>query len=246
MRIVLVQAKTSPKFESKVIADLADNLVHIVDKKPLPYPASSDIDNLRGCLAAVYDNIAKFDGGRPRLHVFYATTGTQVAEMLRRKATSAERALLGSGLFDAVDVRCVTRDELREMYQRATQAVAATIEMPKKKLPLLKMPGVEESLLGMISARELVDKVLTDPTGNIRKALFHENVRDFQATTVSTPRSGTPFAMRMAIAGSRCSTTASPSSHANCVSSVTRCTSVTSRWSTVVRPATCSSTSGTG
>jgi hypothetical protein len=84
-----------------------------------------------------------------------------------------------SGRFDDVTVKCVTRDDLRELYKRATHAVPATFEMAKK-VSLPKMPGVEESLLGIVSARELVEKVLTDPTGHIRTALFHENVRDFQ------------------------------------------------------------------
>ncbi|MFI5925619.1 AIPR family protein [Micromonospora sp. NPDC051543] len=179
VQIIVVQAKTSPKFESKVIADLADNLAHVVDKADLPYPASPDVENLRGCLRAVYANIAKFSGGRPKLHVRYVTTGGQVADLLRKKAASAERGLMRSGRFDVVDVRCVTRDELRELYKRATQAVPATFEMLKKLSPPT-MPGVVQSLFGLLPARELVSQVLTDPAGNIRKALFHENVRDFQ------------------------------------------------------------------
>ncbi|MEV6633275.1 hypothetical protein AB0M54_21260 [Actinoplanes sp. NPDC051470] len=75
---------------------------------------------------------AKFSGGRPRLHIRYATTGVQVAEMLRKKGVSAERTLMRSGRFDEVTVRCVTRDDLRESYKRATHAVPATFEMAKK------------------------------------------------------------------------------------------------------------------
>ncbi|WP_306204683.1 AIPR family protein [Actinoplanes sp. RD1] len=179
VRIIVVQAKTSSKFEAKVISDLADNLSHVVAREDLPYPASADVENLREALGAIYANIAKFSGGRPRLHVHYATTGTQVADLLRRKAASAVRLLMKSGLFDEAEVLCVTRDDLRDLYKRATQAVPATFEMPKK-ISLSRMPGVEESLLGLLSAQELVQKVLTDPTGHIRKALFHENVRDFQ------------------------------------------------------------------
>jgi hypothetical protein len=188
VHIIVVQAKTSPKFETKVIADLADNLSHVVGTDDLPYPASPDVDNLRGCLDAVYANIAKFSGGRPRLHIRYVTTGNQVADILRKKAGSAERNLMRSGRFDVVDVSCVTRDDLRELYKRATLAVPATFEMPKK-LSLPRMPGVEESLLGLLSARELVTKVLTDPTGHIRKALFHENVRDSASGCPTTCRS---------------------------------------------------------
>ncbi|GAA0446830.1 hypothetical protein Aca07nite_57370 [Actinoplanes capillaceus] len=180
VRIILVQAKTSPKFEAKVLSDLADNLAHVVvSKEKLPYPASPDVENLRACLDAIYANIAKFSGGSPKLHVAYATTGGQVADLIRRKAVSAEKRLMATGLFDAAEFRCVTRDDLRDLYRRATQAVSVVFEMPKK-ISLSRMPGVKESLLGVMPARELVTKVLTDPTGHIRKALFHENVRDFQ------------------------------------------------------------------
>ncbi|GIE87831.1 AIPR family protein [Actinoplanes regularis] len=53
--------------------------------------------------------------------------------------------------FDSVEVRCVTRDELCELYRRASQAVAANFEMPKK-LALPRMPGVEQSLFGLLPA----------------------------------------------------------------------------------------------
>lgn len=94
---MLVQAKTSAKFEGKVLSDLADNLVHVVSRDKLPYPASADVENLRSCLEAVYANIAKFSGGRPRLHVAYATTGGQVADLICRKARSAEKRLMETG-----------------------------------------------------------------------------------------------------------------------------------------------------
>ena len=84
VHFIVVQAKTSPRFETKVIADLADNLTHVAGTGELPYPASPDVSNLRACLDAVYANIAKFSGGRPRLHVRYVTNGNQVAEMLHR------------------------------------------------------------------------------------------------------------------------------------------------------------------
>ena len=63
VHIIVIQAKTSQKFETKVISDLADNLSHVVVKGgELPYPASPDVENFRASLEAVYRNIAKFSG----------------------------------------------------------------------------------------------------------------------------------------------------------------------------------------
>lgn len=182
VRIVVVQAKTSERFDTKVISDLADNLRHVVDPADLPYPSSTGVDRIRECLRAVYDNIGKLAGGLPRLHVRYVTTGARVASMLEQKARSAEKRLLGAERFDAVDIRCVDQRELRELYQRATTATDVTFDMAKK-VALGRIPGVEQALLGTVSTRELVEKVLTDPNGTIRRALFRENVRDFLGYT---------------------------------------------------------------
>lgn len=179
VRIIVVQAKTSEHFDTKVLSDLADNLRHVVDPADLPYPSSAGVDGIRECLRAVYANIAKLSGGLPRLHVRYVTTGAQVDHLVRQKARSAKRHLYDTGRFETVDVRCVTRRDLRALYQRATTAVDAAFDMAKK-VALARIPGVEQALLGTVSTRELVEKVLSDPNGNVRRSLFRENVRDFQ------------------------------------------------------------------
>ncbi len=179
VQVVIIQAKTSPGFDTKVISDLADNLTHIVSPGPVPYPASPDVGNVRDCLTAVYADLAKFYGRLPRLHVRYVTTAGQVADMVERKAHQAEKRLSSLGRFEAISFRCVTQHELRGLYKQATEAVEANFEMVKK-ISLPRIPGVQQALLGLLPARELVQRVLTDDGGGIRKSLFHENVRDFQ------------------------------------------------------------------
>lgn len=41
------------------------------------------------------------------------------------------------------------------------------------------MPGIEQAFLGIVRADQLL-KLITDDEGEIRKALFYDNVRDFQ------------------------------------------------------------------
>lgn len=178
VRIIVVQAKTTPGFETKVVADLADNLRHVLGPDRLPYEASADILDFRKCLDVVFAELAKLSDGLPRLHVRYVTTGEKVAAMVAQKAASAEKQLLGLGRFQSVDFQCVTRHELRGLYQRATQAVSVTFTMVRQ-LALPRVPGVRQSYLGFLPAQSLVRCVLTDRGGGIRRGLFHENVRDF-------------------------------------------------------------------
>jgi hypothetical protein len=142
VRFVLIQAKTSSSFETKVISDLGNNFKHVFGSSPLPYAASRDVENLRECIAAVYEHPAKLASGLPKLDVRYVTTGKQVAEMVEAKAHDAEHTLKALAIFDAVDFRCVTVDELRELRWQATEAASATITMPKK-LAMPAAPGVE-------------------------------------------------------------------------------------------------------
>jgi hypothetical protein len=179
VRFVTVQAKTTAGFEAKVFTDLADNLVHLFTAPQVRYPASEDVVNLRACIDAIYSNVAKLSRGLPRLSVRYVSTGSVGNDLLDQKRASAAAALDATNRFEEVDVRPVGARELRELYKRATDAVSASFTMPKR-IALPRIPGVEQSFLGVLPAPDLVARVLTDPSGGIRKTLFYENVRDFQ------------------------------------------------------------------
>jgi hypothetical protein len=177
--IVVVQAKTTAGFETKVVSDLAENLVHVFGPGELPYAASADVTNIRECMDSVYDNIGKLSGDLPRLYVRYVTTGTQVADMVGQKTRSAQELLGGLGRFETVDFGCVTQKELRTLYRRATTKATAQLAMPKKVF-MPRIPDVEQTLHGLIPAADLVQELLSDASGRLRRTLFYENVRDFQ------------------------------------------------------------------
>ena len=178
VQVIVIQAKTSSSFETKVISDLAENLGHITGSAPIPYAASADVENIRACLRAVYENIGKLSGSLPQLHIRYVTTGDQVAPMVEQKLHTAQKRLAELDRFESIEFTCVTSKELRGLYRRATTKASAEFPMPKKVF-LPKIPGVEQSVMGLLSAKDLVKNILSDDAGRLRKSLFHENVRDF-------------------------------------------------------------------
>ncbi|MGN9911107.1 AIPR family protein [Phytohabitans sp. LJ34] len=179
VRFVIVQAKTTAGFEAKVFTDLADNLIHLFTAGSIAYPASEDVLNLRSCIDAIYSDVGKLSRGLPRLSVRYVSTGTVGNDLLDQKRSSAATALDATNRFEDVDILPVGARELRELYKRATEAVSASFTLAKR-ITLPRIPGVEQAFLGVLPARELVSRLLTDSTGGIRKTLFYENVRDFQ------------------------------------------------------------------
>lgn len=177
---VIIQAKTSPHFQTKVFTDLADNLVHIFTAKTLTYECSDEVRDFRAAIEAVYAEVGKLSPELPRLSVWYATTGTLRGDgLLEEKRLAATRRLEATHRFGTVDVKAVGAREVRELYQRSTDAVSAKITMDKR-VTLPPVPGIKQAFLGLLPARELVDRMLTHPAGGMRRTLFHENVRDFQ------------------------------------------------------------------
>ncbi|WP_406631850.1 AIPR family protein [Amycolatopsis sp. WGS_07] len=179
VQFVIIQAKTSGKFETKVISDLAENLGHLCGSGEIPYDISADVAGLRDCLDIVFENSARLAGQLPHLHVHYATTGDQISDMINRKARSAEKHLAKLNRFDAIDVRCVNWRELRALYQQAISTVRVTLPVPKQ-FAVPAGPGVEQSFVGLIAAPELVRTILADGSGKLRENLFESNVRAFQ------------------------------------------------------------------
>ncbi|AOS64601.1 AIPR family protein [Actinoalloteichus hymeniacidonis] len=179
VEIVLIQAKTSAGFETKVVSDLAENLRHVLDPAPLPYPASPSIDNLRQCLEIIYEDLGKLADELPKLSVYYVTTGEQVSDMVEQKAQSATTRLMELHRFHSVQFRCVPRAELADAYRRAGRKASTSFRMPKQ-LAMPDIPGVETAYTGLLPATTLVEKILTDDRQGLRTMLFHDNVRDFQ------------------------------------------------------------------
>ena len=179
VRFVVVQAKTSTAFQTKVFTDLADNLLHVFTTKQLSYPCSDAVLNLRACIDAIYADVGKLTRELPSISVYYVSTGTVGDALLEAKRAAAAERLASTNQFEHVDVRAVGAREVRELYKRATDVLSASFTMPKR-ITLPKIPGVDQAFLGVLPASELVARLLTDPSGGIRKTLFYENVRDFQ------------------------------------------------------------------
>ncbi|MDI5974637.1 AIPR family protein [Amycolatopsis magusensis] len=179
VQVVIIQAKTSGRFETKVLSDLADNLGHLCGADRIPYDVSADVVGLRACLDVVFGDSARLAGQLPQLHVHYVTTGDQISDMVHRKARSAEKHLNRLNRFGTTSVRCVNWRELRALYQQATSTVRVTLPVPKQ-FAVPPAPGVEQSFVGLLAAPELVHTILDDGSGNLRENLFESNVRAFQ------------------------------------------------------------------
>jgi hypothetical protein len=179
VHFVVVQAKAKDFFEPSVLSSLATSLRQVFGPSDMTFNASENVKRLRACIESIYADPRKLTAEKPHLSVYYVTCGVPNAAILEPRQNDAIMEIHGLDRFAKVDFRSLGARQLQELYQRASEAVSATVTLDRR-VQLPAIPGVDKAFIAAIPARDLVDKVLTDPLGDIRSILFHENVRAFQ------------------------------------------------------------------
>jgi hypothetical protein len=178
VEIIFTQATTTEAFERAKITSFADAVIDFFRADPL-LPQGEVLQNARDIFAKVLDNVQKIKEGRPICSLFFASAGIwQDASELDASMASAKLGLEQTGLFLNVDVKPLDRDKLIDRWIKSKQTIDARLDV-KGFLPFPEIEGVTEAYVAIISARELVEKLIFDPEGNIRTTVFQENVRAF-------------------------------------------------------------------
>ncbi|GAA1665525.1 AIPR family protein [Glycomyces endophyticus] len=176
--VIVVQAKLSGSYEGKVVADLADNLRQVCARPPITYTASPEVVELHDALCLIYDHHHKLAEKSPRLEVRYVHCGQESNEDMLEKCRSAEASLDELGRFHSVRFAAAGWRELDRLFKRTLRKVKAHFEWANRSaLPV--MEGVKEAWMGTIPASVIVERLLVDEGGSIRKFLFEDNLREF-------------------------------------------------------------------
>ncbi len=178
VEIIFTQATTSDAFEREKIASFGDAVVDFFRDVPL-LPQGDVLQNAREIFTTVLDNVQKVRDGRPLVSLFFATAGKWTdASELAGSLASAKLHLEQTGLFSSVSVAPLDRDALINRWTKSREAIEAKLEV-RGYLPFPEIGGVTEAYVVVVSARELVNKLIRDSEGNVRTTVFQENVRAF-------------------------------------------------------------------
>jgi len=174
---VFVQAKTSGNFDGAEMMSFADGVKEFFADQPT-MPINVAISDARQVMNTIYDNSTKFSK-RPSCRLYYVTTGRWQADSgLVGRMAGREASLQDTNLFEQVVFTAWGADELHAGYKRSQNNITA--EFPfENKVTLPEIDGVDQAYLGTLPVKHFLS-IITDTTGTIRKALFYDNVRDFQ------------------------------------------------------------------
>lgn len=178
VKFVFVQAKTSSGFSGEQIANFLDGVEEFFAESPT-LPANDRIEQAREVMAWLYERSVKFKRQRPVVYLAFVTTGTwQDDEHITAKVNVHRRRLMDTGLFQEVPFEPMGATDVQAAYQRSKNNVTVEFSFGTKVL-LPEIEGVTEAWFGVLPAKEYMN-LITDDSGNIRKPLFYDNVRDFQ------------------------------------------------------------------
>ena len=176
--IVFTQVKSGEQFKKDDVANFKLGLEDFLSLDPKLPNGKLNIEAIE-IIRVVLANLKKVRNRRPSCHVYYCTSGVYVPE--RELAATFEilhRYLEETEFFASSNVYPLGRGEIIRLY-------ADLAEKNEAKLPLIdyfgmpKMPGIPQSYVAIVRARELVTALLEDADGNLRESVFEENVRSF-------------------------------------------------------------------
>jgi hypothetical protein len=178
VKFIFVQAKTSSSFSGEQIAAFFDGADEFFAETPT-LPVGEQITSARKIMSWLYTKSVKFKRQRPVLGLSFVTTGQwQEDQYLTAKVATRRQRLMETGLFHEVIFTPMGANELQSAYQRSKNNATVEFSFANKVL-LPDIDGVAEAYLGVLPAKEYMT-LITDTSGNIRKPIFYDNVRDFQ------------------------------------------------------------------
>jgi hypothetical protein len=176
--VIFTQAKSGEQFKKDQISNFKMGLEDFLSLDPKLPNGNLNTETI-GILKIVLANLKKVRNRRPNCHAFYCTSGVYVAEReIKASLAIIERYLKNTEYFSSVSVTPLGRSELINLYAQLSEKNEAKLQLIDY-FGMQSMPGIPQSYVAVVNARNFVEALLEDPEGNLRESVFEENVRSF-------------------------------------------------------------------
>lgn len=178
VHFVLVQSKRTAGFSAADLGAFFYAAKDFFAEQPR-MPQSSSVAELFRAQAKLYEASARFSPGLPKLSLYYASTGRwQNDQVLVGRSETELQDLRNLNLFSDARFMPIDAGRLHQLFQQSRNRATATFAF-RERVVLPDMSGIEQAYLGVVSARDFVE-MISEQSGEINRALFYDNVRDFQ------------------------------------------------------------------
>ncbi|CRL60739.1 AIPR family protein [Proteus vulgaris] len=176
--IIITQVKSGERFLKSDISNFNLGLQDFFSLKPkLP-------NGIYNCQAIeimniIISNVRKVKNKIPNLKIFYCTSGSYQKEIEIEASFKILRdTCVNSDLFFDVEVSPVGRKELINYWSAISDKNEASVQLVDY-IGINEMPGIPQSYISIVKAKEFISKIAIDDDNNIREEVFDENVRAF-------------------------------------------------------------------
>jgi hypothetical protein len=175
----LVQVKRSANVDSAQILALGTTVQKVLNNDGLgEYPK---LKAIMKALAHVFTAYAAKLKGPPAVGVYYVSTAPANAvsdPTVTDRAATAKSGIEGLGFLGEVRFEVWGADDLHAAWARKNQANEVEIQL-EKQVNLPKMPSIDQAILGVVEATELL-KLVEGQDGALDERVFYDNVRGFK------------------------------------------------------------------
>lgn len=178
--MTFMQAKTSASFNGGDIGSFVEAVRDFFRDKPRL--VRTETLNSRAELAAyIFSHSGKMRTN-PTCSLFYVTAGTWTNDQnLRARLDQGKADLEQLQLFSNVAVTALGAADIQSWYRQGKETIDVEIDFPNK-VTLPSLQRVNQAFIGVLPVGELF-KLIVDEGDNLRRAVFEDNIRDFQGST---------------------------------------------------------------
>ncbi|TGK23328.1 hypothetical protein EHQ05_19260 [Leptospira yasudae] len=179
IKILFIQSKTSSNINTGELNNfcLAVKNVVTMDSSKI---VQADLKNFVDLFKYTFRFSARFSQN-PTISLKFVYTGnySENDKHIRMTIDQYTRDFQQLGLFSEINIDIIDTDKINRLYKDIKNNYSVTIYFEMHRaLPTIK--NVVSSYIGVISASEYLKLLVDDSGREIRRAIFYENVRDFQ------------------------------------------------------------------
>lgn len=176
--IIFTQVKSGELFRKDEISNFKLGVEDFLSLSPELPNGEMNVECL-GVFLVILDNLKKVRNRRPNGYFYYCTSGTYKAEKEIYAALQIlERDVKRTDIFNSVHVEALGRSEILNLWSDISEKNEAKVKLIDY-FGMPQMPGIPQSYVGIVNAREFVNKILCDEDGYMKGGVFDENIRAF-------------------------------------------------------------------
>ncbi|MFS7251657.1 AIPR family protein [Rahnella rivi] len=176
--IIFVQAKSGESFTKDDISNFNLGLQDFLSLNP-DLPNGVYNQQSMEILNTVVANVKKIKNKRPNVKVFFCTSGVYNKEReIEASLRVIKKTCENTDIFNDVEVHPFGRKELMRSWGAISDKNEASLQLIDY-IGINEMPGIPQSYISVVKAKEFLEKIAMDEDGNIREEVFDENVRAF-------------------------------------------------------------------